>query len=117
MIACTRTPMCIDTRYSYIAIYSKGGVLPQACSLSHSMPFSSYSARVTAACLASAVLLHSAIPFQASRRGSPPSRDDTILSGARKGKSGVSELRKRGSKLSIEADPPVTKMHLESLAP
>lgn len=84
---------------------------PQACSFNHSPPCSSYSCLVTRAAFASSDRLHSAIPFQASKRGLPPSRLVTILSGARNGKTGVSVFRSRGMRLGMRDEPPVTKMH------
>jgi hypothetical protein len=85
---------------------------PHACSLIHSPPRSRYSSLVTLVDLASSVTLHSAIPFHASNFGSPPSNEETILSGARKGRTGVRALRSRGKKFGILEAPPVTKIHL-----
>jgi hypothetical protein len=90
---------------------SHGGTFPHACSFNHSPPCSSYSALVTREALPSSVPLHSAMPLHASRRGSPPSSEDTILRGARKGRTGVRVFRSLGIKLGTLAPPPVTKMH------
>lgn len=88
-----------------------GGTLPHACSFNHSPPCSSYSALVTREAFPSSVPLHSAMPLHASRRGSPPSSEDTILRGARNGRTGVRVFRSLGIRLGTLAPPPVTKMH------
>lgn len=91
-----------------------GATFPQACSLSHSAPYSSYSARVTRAALAASVPAHSAIPRHASRAGSAPPTDPKILSGARNGRRGVSVLRIRGRRFGSWEQPPVRTMHCTS---